>query len=279
MKFGILLVRLNPSAWADAVAHADALGFESAWIADHLVFPVTMRGELVPGEAHPPVDAATPVYDVPTMLSYLAARTEHIRLGTYVYLLGIRHPFVTARGFATLDIVSNGRCELGVGAGWLRNEWEAAGFDPRTRGRRLDEALHVVRRLWTESIVEHHGEFCDFEPVMFEPKPRQRPHPPIAVGGESLSAIRRAVMCDGWMALVHTPQSAAPLVARYREHETRLRPDHRGVVTVCGPCRDQQELREWEALGVDRLIVAPWTRTSDVIPSLSAFAARFIERR
>jgi probable F420-dependent oxidoreductase len=279
VKFGILLVRLHPGSWPDVVAHADALGFESAWIADHLVFPVTMRGELVPGEEHPPVDPSTPVYDVPAMLSFLAARTTSIRLGVYVYLLGIRHPFVTARGFATLDIVSQGRCELGVGSGWLRNEWEAAGFDPGTRGRRLDEAIAVVRRLWTEPVVEHHGEFFDFEPVMFEPKPLQQPHPPISVGGESDPALRRAVGCEGWMGLVHTPASAAPLVARYRALEAELRTGHRGTVTVCGPCRDEGELDAWRAAGVDRLIVAPWDRPSSAAAALTSFAARFIGRR
>jgi probable F420-dependent oxidoreductase len=265
--------------WADTVALADELGFESVWIADHLVFPVRFDGRLLPGERHPPVDPSTPVYDVPAMLSFLAARTTRIRLGVYVYLLGIRHPFVTARGFATLDVVSEGRCELGVGAGWLRNEWEAAGLDPRTRGRRLDEALHVVRRLWTEPVVEHRGEFFDFEPVVFEPKPRQRPHPPVSVGGETDRAMRRAADCDGWMGLVHTPASAAPLVARYRAVEAGVRPGHRGVVSVCGACRDAEELAAWEAAGVDRLIVAPWSRSGEAPRSLSAFAARFLEHR
>ena len=272
MKFGILLRNLHPSAWADVVARADALGFESAWIADHLVFPLEMRGELIPGEEHPPVDPATPIYDVPAMLSFLAARTTSIRLGVYVYLLAMRHPFVTARGFATLDVVSGGRCELGVGAGWLLNEWDAAGLDPRTRGRRLDEAIHVVRRLWTEDVIEHHGAFYDFEPVRFEPKPVQKPHPPLLVGGESERAMRRAAHADGWMGLVHTPATAAPIVARYRAIEAGIRPGHRGSVTICGECRSPQELRAWEAAGVDRLVVAPWSRTRDAPAALEAFA-------
>jgi probable F420-dependent oxidoreductase len=277
VKFGILLGRLHPDAWSDVVVAADELGFESAWIADHLVFPVDMRGELVPGEEHPPVAPTTPLFDVTAMLSFLAARTQRIRLGTYVYLLGLRHPLITARAFATLDVVSNGRCELGVGAGWLRNEWDAVGLDPRTRGRRLDEAITVVRRLWTEPVVEHHGTFFSFEPVAFEPKPVQRPGPPLAVGGESPAALRRAVGCDGWMGLVHTPASAAPLVAHYRDLESQLRPGHRGTVTLCGECADEAELAGWYAAGVDRLVVAPWPRTRDAVASLSAFATRVIE--
>jgi len=276
LRFGLLLVRLNPSSWADLVPLADRLGFESVWIADHLVLPETLHGELVEGEEHAPVDPSTPVFDTTTMLAFLAARTERIRLGVYVHLLGIRHPFASARAFATLDVVSRGRVELGVGAGWLLNEWDAAGLDPRTRGRRLDEAMAVCRRLWTEDVIEHHGEFFDFEPVRFEPKPVQRPHPPLLVGGESERALRRAAHADGWMGLVHTPETAAPLVARYRALEAELRPGHRGTVTVCGDCDSPAEAQAWTAAGVDRLIVAPWRRTSDAAESLERFATTLL---
>ena len=277
MRFGMLLVRLHPSLWPEAVMLADELGYESVWIADHLVLPQHITGELVAGEEHPPVDPHTPVFDVPAYLSYLAGCTQHIRLGVYVYLLGIRHPFVTARGFATLDVVSNGRAELGVGAGWLENEWTAAGLDPRSRGRRLDESIEVCRRLWTERVVEHHGEFFDFESVAFEPKPIQHPLP-MAVGGESKAAMRRAAALDGWMGLMHSPESAAPVVAQYRAVEAAMRPGHRGIVSVSGECRDEDELERWQRAGVDRLIVAPWDRNRNALEGLRTFAARFIRR-
>jgi probable F420-dependent oxidoreductase len=275
MRFGILLARMHPAIWRDAVMLADELGYESVWIADHLVLPQHMTGQLVPGEEHPPVDSRTPVFDVPAYLAYLAACTQRIRLGVYVYLLGIRHPFVTARGFATLDVVSNGRTELGIGAGWLENEWVAAGLDPRTRGRRLDECVEVCRRLWSEPVVEHHGEFFDFDAVAFEPKPVQSPLP-IAVGGESRAAMRRAATLDGWMGLVHTPESATTVVADYRSIESSVRPGHRGVVSVTGACRDHDELARWRDAGVDRLIVAPWSRSRDALDGLRQFADRFL---
>jgi probable F420-dependent oxidoreductase len=278
MRFGLLLVRLNPSLWVEAVALADRLGFESVWIADHLVLPQHMQGELIPGEEHPPVDPHIPVFDVPAYLSFLAAHTTSIRLGVYVYLLGLRHPFVTARGFATLDVVSKGRTELGVGSGWLENEWTAAGEDPRTRGRRLDESITVCRKLWTERVIEHHGEFFDFEPVAFEPKPVQQPHIPISVGGESAAAMRRAARLDGWMGLVHTPDSARAVIARYRATEDRIRPGHRGTISISGTCGTERDYDAFVAAGVDRLIVAPWRRSSDALESLEAFAARFIAR-
>ena len=267
MKFGVPLVAVRPDAWGDVAAVADEVGFESIWIADHLVFPVRMEGELSPGEEHPPVPPTVPVYDPTAYLCYLAARTTRVRLGVYVYLAALRHPFTFARAFTTLDAVSGGRAEVGVGAGWLRNEWTAAGFDPATRGRRLDEALEVSIRLWTEDTVEHHGEFYDFEEVAFEPKPVQRPHPPVLVGGESPAAIRRAARYQGWMGMVHTPESAAPLAAQL--------PDHIEV-TVSGECSSADDLRRWEDAGVDRLVVRPWRRTADAVAGIQRFAERFV---
>ena len=110
----------------------------------------------------------------------------------------------------TLDIVSGGRVEFGIGASWLEEEWVAAGLDFATRGRRVDEAIAVCQRLWAEPEVEHHGEFFSFPPVAFEPKPVQRPHPPVLVGGESKAALRRAARdADGWIGMGHTFESAA----------------------------------------------------------------------
>ena len=131
------------------------------------------------------------------LIGHLAAHTTTIRLGTWVYVLPLRHPFAAARSFATLDVLSGGRAEVGVGVGWLEGEFAAAGVDFASRGRRTDEALEVCRRLWSEPTVEHHGEFFSFPPVAFEPKPIQRPWPRLHVGGESPAALRRAARFGG----------------------------------------------------------------------------------
>ena len=131
MKFGIALARLNPAFHVEATLEAERLGFESVWMSEHLVFPVDLSGSPHPGEDMPPVPPSTPVFDAFGWLCFLAGKTQRIRLGTNVYLLGLRHPFAAARAIATLDIVSEGRAEIGVGAGWLRAEWTAAGLDPR----------------------------------------------------------------------------------------------------------------------------------------------------
>lgn len=277
MRYGITFGQLNPAFWLDAALAADARGFESVWLPEHLVLPLELAGQLVPGEEHPPIPPTTPVFDAAAWLAWLAAQTEHVRLGTFVYLLGIRHPFVGARAFATLDIVSGGRAELGVGAGWLTTEWEAVGLDPRTRGRRLDEAIDVTRRLWTEDVVEHHGEAFDFAPVAFEPKPVQDPHPPISIGGESHRALRRAAeRGDGWLGMAHTPASAAAQVVRLRELEAELGRDRPPVVvTVMGavdPPGGEADEAAWEAAGVDRLIVTPWRRSPEAVDAVHAFA-------
>ena len=103
---------------------------------EHLIFPEAMAGSPFTEAEHPPVPPQTPLFDALAYLAYIAGQTSRIRLGTNVYLLGLRHPFIAARAIQTLDIVSAGRAEIGIGAGWLRSEWQAAGLDPATRGRR-----------------------------------------------------------------------------------------------------------------------------------------------
>ena len=191
MKFAVTFGRLHPRSWIEVAEAADRLGFESAWLPEHLVLPLAMAGSPYAGVAHPPVPPTTQLFDPAALLSFVAARTTSLRLGTYVYLLGLRDPFITARAFGTLDWVSGGRAVIGAGAGWLRAEWEALGIDPR-RGRRgstrrsaCAAACGPRRRWWTK--VPH----FPFAEVAFEPKPVQRPIP-IFIGGESERALRRA---------------------------------------------------------------------------------------
>jgi len=278
MKFGIAMGRLHPGFYEEIVLEADRLGIESVWMPEHLVLPVDMSGSPFAGAEHPPLPPGAPVLDCFAYLSYLAGKTSQVRLCTHVYLLGLRHPFVAARAIQTLDIVSGGRAEIGIGAGWLRNEWTVAGFDPATRGRRLDEVLAVCKRLWTEEVVEHHGEFYDFAPVMFEPKPVQKPYPPILVGGESEAALRRAARdCDGWVGLGHTAESVAEPIAKMRSiREECGRGDEPFQVVCGGSFESRDDLERWEAAGVTRLIIAPWERSKVALDGLRRFADKFL---
>lgn len=275
MDLGITFGQLNPTRWEEVAVEADRLGFESVWLPEHLVFPLEISGQLIPGEDHPPVPPTVPIFEPCAYLSYLAAKTDRIGLGTFVYLLGIRHPFVSARGFATLDVLSGGRTLCGVGAGWLTTEWRAAGLDPSTRGARLDEAIEVVRRLWTEPEISHDGEHFAFEPVAFEPKPTRPGGPPILVGGESARALRRAATVgDGWLGMAHTPESAAERAAELGRLATEAGRDPADVtVTVMGEIDTADDLDRWNEAGVDRLIVTPWRRSSEAVDAIGRLAA------
>jgi probable F420-dependent oxidoreductase, Rv2161c family len=274
VKFGVALGALDSHFHFDAVDAAESLGYESVWLPEHLVFPIVMSRSPRPGEEHPPVPPTTPVFDAFTYLAFLAARTARMRLGTHVYNLGLRHPFVSARAVATLDIVSGGRFEFGIGASWLEQEWVAAGLDFATRGRRVDEILEVSKRLWADATIEHHGEFFDFDAVAFEPKPVQRPWPPILVGGESGAALRRAArLADGWIGMGHTFESAAGQIARLREFRAGAgRAEEPFQICLGGPVESRADVTRWEELGVTRLIVSPWRRSPEAVESLHRFA-------
>ncbi|MCU1588564.1 MAG: luciferase [Frankiales bacterium] len=276
MKLGVTFARLRPSLWPQTAQLCDELGFESVWLPEHLVLPVGATGSPFHGQDHSPVPPKTPVYDVFTMLAFLAARTTQLRLGTNVYNIGLRHPFTTARAVATLDELSGGRVELGVGASWLAAEWEATGLDFATRGRRVDEALLVCRQLWTEPVVEHHGEHFDFAPVMFEPKPVQQPVP-VSVGGDSAPARRRAaVLGDGWIPMNTTVDQLPAALAEIQLLRAQAGRQGTWTTTLMGSVTSGADVERAREAGVDRLVVAPWRRSAEAEEGLRAFAAAFL---
>ena len=279
MKVGISLGLLHPRTWVEATEEADRCGFESVWLPEHLVLPVDMPGSPYAGDSHPPIRPDLPVYDPFAYLAFLAARTRRIRLGTHVYNIGLRHPFVTARAAATLDVLSEGRLELGVGASWLAAEWDATGLDFGTRGRRVDEAIDVCRRLWSESVVEHHGEFFDFAPVMFEPKPHRVGGPPLHIGGDGPAALRRAARVGtGWIPMNQRLEDIPDAVARLAELCRRAGRTDRVEVTLGARVDGVDDLRRHAGAGVDRVIVRPWQRSSDAVGSLRRFADAVLSR-
>ena len=176
-------------------------GLESLWVPEHLVFPATMPPRYpYTDSGYPVVTPDTPTYDPWVVLAYVAAATERIRLATNVFILPLRHPLQTARSVVTVDRVSGGRVTLGIGVGWLPDEFEYLEVDFAGRGRRTDAAIGAIRRLWSEDVIEVHDEHFDFGPVKFNPKPLQKPSIPIEVGGSSKPALRRAGrLGDGWI--------------------------------------------------------------------------------
>jgi len=185
---------------------AEGLGFDSAWVFDHFM-PIVG-------------DIEGPCLESMTLLSALAVQTSHLRVGTLVLGNPYRHPAVLAKMAATLDIISNGRLELGIGAGWFRAEFEAYDipFDSTaTRIRQMEEAIQVLKLLFTEHRASFEGNHYGLDNALAEPKPVQRPHPPIWVGGEGERLTLRAIArhADGWNAILspdeHYRQKAAAL--------------------------------------------------------------------
>lgn len=274
MKYGIALGAVHHAAFVEVTLEAEKLGYESVWLPEHLVLTAEMSRSPHPGEEHPPVPPNVPIYDAFAYLAFLAAQTKNIRLGTHVYNIGLRHPFTTARGVQTLDILSGGRVEFGIGASWLEEEWKAVGLDFKSRGRRVDEAIGICKRLWTEEAVAHDGEFFQFESVMFEPKPVQKPWPPLLIGGESKAALRRAARyCDGWIGMQSDFERGAMLIGQLRELLAENgRDDTNFQFCLGGAVGSRDDVKRWEEIGVTRMVFAPWRRSREAIEGMRRFA-------
>lgn len=259
MKFGTNIMGVSLRHFPEVARAYDECGFESVWVPEHLVFPVDVPTNYpfdINGE--PPFTADTPTYDAWVLLASIAAATERIRLGTSVYIMPLRHPLQTARSVVTLDRVSGGRVILGAGVGWLEDEFDAVGVPFRERGRRTDAAIDIVRRLWSEDVIEVHDEYYDFGPVKFQPKPLQKPTIPIEVGGVSLPALRRAGRRgDGWIEVgsrdVHEFRRRLDVVLEARAAAGRAGPFE---VTVWGDlAHDPAQYDALEAAGATRLVL------------------------
>ncbi|MBI4573078.1 MAG: LLM class F420-dependent oxidoreductase [candidate division NC10 bacterium] len=205
MKFGVALTTRGRDATAETLARvsrkAEEYGFDSVWVTDHIVIPTRITS------AYP--YEATGTFDVPaneyyleplTVLAYLAGVTQRIRLGTGVLVVPYRNPVVLAKVVASLDVLSGGRVILGVGVGWMEEEFRALGLDTfGQRGAVTDETIRLLRELWTQDEPRFAGRFFRVEDVRFSPKPVQKPHPPIWIGGHTPAALRRAALLgDGW---------------------------------------------------------------------------------
>jgi probable F420-dependent oxidoreductase len=213
LKFALQGFGLSARHYPEMAMAAEANGFESIWVPEHLVFPVDMPPLYSYNHESglPPMDSSAAAYDPWVVLGAMAAVTSTLTLGTAVFILPLRHPISVARSLVTIDRISGGRVAAGVGAGWLIDEFEIMGLPYEDRGRRMDESMEVLRKLWSqEEIIEHHGEFFDFtKPITFEPKPVKRHGIPLLVGGISKPALRRAGrLGDGWIA--HKPLRSRP---------------------------------------------------------------------
>ena len=229
MKFGVSLQNRGPGASPENLAmiarRAEELGFDSAFVGDHVVIPESFISEYPYSATGEFTGAASGEWlDQLITLTYVAALTERIRLGSGVLILPHRNPVVTAKMLATMDVLSKGRLIVGVGVGWLREEFEALGLPPfEERGAVGNEYLRAFKELWTQENPSFEGKYCSFSGIKFEPKPVQKPHPPIWVGGESGPALRRAAaLGDAWHPIGSNPKFPLITVEQMRRSVERL---------------------------------------------------------
>jgi probable F420-dependent oxidoreductase len=291
VRFGVTLPQFGPlaagpgvrEAIARVASAADRLGYDVLWTAEHIVFPAEIRTPYPYGDRFP-FPVTDPMLEVVSTLSYAAALTTRIRLSSSVMVLPYRNPLVVAKELATLDVLSGGRLVVGVAAGWLAEEFRMLGVPFHERGARTDEYLDVLRALWTEDRVTFHGRFVHLDDAAFFPKPVQRPHPPIWIGGRSARALERVVRVGaGWIAAPRPDAGAlAADVARLRRLAERRGRDPAALgVASGGAARGVDELvsrlPDLARAGVTLVAVpvALWARSVEhAVELLEAFAAK-----
>ena len=203
-----------------------------------------------------PVPAGAGLPDTVVTLSFLASHTKRIRFGTGVTLLPQRNPIYTANEFATLDYLTGGRVDLGVGVGWCKEEVEACGYAFNDRGERCDEMLEIFQRLWTEDVVTHQGKHFQFSGLRMDPKPVQKPHIPLIIGGFSAAAMRRcARFGNGWLGFGLNPELSRQAITGL---EAALRDAGRGLdsfeVIITPAQVTPDDIKAYEDMGVDRVV-------------------------
>jgi probable F420-dependent oxidoreductase len=238
MKFWQALSFTDPTHLVALARKAEEVGFEGVLLADHLFFPGRLRSRYpYASDGAPPFGADTPFPEPWCAISALAAATSRLRFSIGIYILPLHDPLEVARASATASVLSGGRVALGAGVGWMREEFEVQGIDFATRGARCDEAIGVLRKLWTGRVVEHRGEHFAFPPLSIAPAP---PAPiPIWVGGASPRALRRAArLGDGWLGSGQAPDEAARLLgelARLRREAGRAGEPFEAIGPLAAP--------------------------------------------
>lgn len=242
---------------------AEEAGFEALWVGDHLALPVNEEGD--------PADQ--PRLEAVVTLTHLAAVTSTIRLGFGVIVLPQRQPVLLAKQLSSIDAVSKGRLTVGIGVGYVEPELTALGVTLADRGARTDEYLAAMRILWDEPVPSFTGEFVSFADVIQRPRPVQRPHPPIVIGGHSPSAYRRAVTSgNGWYGWELSVEQVAETLTALRASASRYeRPAELGdlEITITPPgTPDLDTARRYADLGVHRLTLQPHTMDGTAMDEL-----------
>jgi probable F420-dependent oxidoreductase len=284
MKFGIAFANVGPFVLPEhfetLVRTAEENGIESLWTVEHVVVPV---GYESPYPYSPtgkmPGPENSPIPDPILPLVYAAAISQKLRLGTGILILPQRHPAYVAKEMATLDVLSGGRAILGVGIGWLEEEFQAVGVPFRERAPRTEEAARAIRSLWSDEPEPFEGRFFSWPALESNPKPVQKPGVPIVVGGHAEGAARRAARVgDGFFPV--QPNKMAELLPALRDECAKLGRDPGEIeLTTSLPAQDLDAVRRMQDLGVSRLVMGPPAFDADGLRrALGEFADKVIAK-
>jgi probable F420-dependent oxidoreductase len=262
MQIGLFATFMSPLAdrgmIRDFAQTAEGMGVESLWMGEHVVlfdktehpYPGAASGRL-------PVPAGGGLLDAVATFGFLAGVTEKIRFGTGIALISQRNPLYTAKEFATLDWLTNGRIDFGIGVGWCKEEVIASGYSWPDRGSRSDEFLELVKALWTQPVAQYQGKHFQVAACRMDPKPIQTPHIPIIVGGHSKAGLRRAAKYgNGWYGFQMNPEQTLKVLDTLDEllaAEGRSRDDFQIVITPSQVTPDT--VAQFASVGVDRLVL------------------------
>ena len=267
MKFGVYMFptdyAIDPVSLGRAV---EELGFESLFVPEHTHIPTNRRSPF-PGGGELPKEYSHTL-DPFVALGAVAAATERLMLGTGICLVIERDPITLAKEVASLDFISGGRCLFGIGGGWNREEMENHGTDPSRRWKVLRERIEAMQQIWTEDAAEYHGEFVDFDPIWQWPKPVQKPHPPVIIGGNGANTLQRVVRYgDAWMPIGR----GGDLRSRIEELQRLADEAGRGhiPVTIFGAVPKAEVIDTYAEAGVERLLFhLPPAPRDEVLPLL-----------
>jgi probable F420-dependent oxidoreductase len=273
MHYGLMMFATDFAIRIDELAReAEARGFDSLWLPEHTHIPASRRSPWPGGPELPKEYWHT--HDLFVALAMAAAATHKLKLGTGICLLVERDPITTAKEVASLDALSGGRVLFGIGGGWNAEEMENHGTNFETRWSLLRERVEAMKKIWTEDAAEYHGRFVNFDPIWSWPKPAQKPHPPIFLGGRAPAALTRVIeYCDGWMPI---PGRTSDLIAqikdlRQRAEQAGRNPSSISVATYGSP-GDAESAQQYREAGVDHYIFGlPSAPRDSVLPLLDLY--------
>jgi probable F420-dependent oxidoreductase len=263
LKFGTFIRNTPPEEIAATARKAEALGYDSLWTGDH-VMPVIDHKPRYGNAPDGRFPTDEPWHDPMLTLTYAAAVTTKIKIAPGVLVVPLRNPFMTAKAVASLDILSNGRFIFGIGIGWYEEEFAAIGMPFKDRALRTREYIEMMKVLWTEDRPVYEGKTVSVKGVTFYPKPIQKPHPPIVVGGDSDLAMKRTVRYgDGWYGIARSLDGARKLIAKLKEAQRvagRTRPIEITLSLRPGHLQTLDEMKQLAEMGVDRALAGLPTR-------------------